>query len=184
MISYTKRNINIISLIISIILFEFINFTFQPTKFKVTEPKQEEIKLITKIAEGENSKKDEEDMFWKMEIPSIGLKAEIAEGTTTEILNKYIGHFEETSKDEGNIGLAAHNRGYEVNYFEHLKDLKKGDKIYYKFNDVEKTYEVDTMVIIKDTDWSYLEETKEDKITLITCVEDQPNYRRCIQATV
>ena len=36
--------------------------------------------------------------------------------------------------------------------------------------------------IIKDTDWSYLQETKENKLTLITCVENEPKYRRCIQA--
>jgi LPXTG-site transpeptidase (sortase) family protein len=44
-------------------------------------------------------------------------------------------------------------------------------------------YEIDSIEIIKDTDWSYLEETDENKITLITCVENEPNYRRCVQAT-
>ena len=181
MISYTKRNINLISLIISVILFGIMNFMFKPVESKT--PEKEEIKIITKIAEENELQENEKSISWEIEIPAIELKAEIAEGTDTEILNKYVGHFEETSKDEGNIGLAAHNRGYAVNYFEHLKDLKKGDKIYYKFNNIEKMYEVETMTIIKDTDWSYLEESKEDKITLITCVENQPNYRRCIQAT-
>ena len=36
--------------------------------------------------------------------------------------------------------------------------------------------------IIKDIDWEPLENTKENKITLITCVENEPEYRRCIQA--
>ena len=31
---------------------------------------------------------------------------------------------------DGNVGLAAHNRGYKNNYFENLKQLKEGDKIY------------------------------------------------------
>ena len=182
MFSYNKRNINIISLVISITLFLIINCSFKSVECKI--PEKEEIKVITKISEENTSRKDEEELYWKMEIPAIGLKAEIAEGTTTEILNKYVGHFEETSKDKGNIGLAAHNRGYTVNYFEHLKDLEKGDEIYYCFKDIKKVYKVETMTIIKDTDWSYLEESKEDKITLITCVENQPRYRRCIQATV
>ena len=34
---------------------------------------------------------------------------------------------------------------------------------------------------IKETNWSYLEETKDNRITLITCVENEPEYRRCIQ---
>ena len=40
-------------------------------------------------------------------------------------MEDYIGHFEETKKDIGNIGLAAHNRGYKNNYFQNLKELKK-----------------------------------------------------------
>lgn len=99
-----------------------------------------------------------------------------------DILNTYVGHFEETSLTKGNVGLAGHNRGYEKNYFENLKKLKRGDEIKYKYNDFEKKYVVDKIETIKNTDWSYLENTKENKITLITCVENQPDYRRCVQA--
>jgi len=94
-----------------------------------------------------------------------------------------VGHFEETSSQEGNIGLAAHNRGYEVNYFENLKSVKIGDEIEYQYNNFKMIYEIDTIEIIEETDWSYLEETDENKITLITCVENEPSYRRCVQAT-
>ena len=97
-------------------------------------------------------------------------------------MNKYVGHFEETSKTIGNVGLAAHNRGYEVNYFSELKKLKKGDEIVYQYYDFVKTYIVIDNKIIKDTDWSYLEKTEENKVTLITCVENEPEYRRCVQA--
>ena len=33
-----------------------------------------------------------------------------------------------------------------------------------------------------ETDLSKIEETKENRITLITCVENMPEYRLCIQA--
>lgn len=127
----------------------------------------------------EESKKNEN---WKIEIPKISLNAEIAEGTTKETLNQYIGHFENTKKKEGNIGLAAHNRGYKVNYFQDLKLLEKGDEIKYTYDDFEKIYEVEKIRIIKDTDWEYLENTEDNRLTLITCVENQPEYRRCVQA--
>lgn len=97
-------------------------------------------------------------------------------------MDKYVGHFEETSKNIGNIGLAAHNRGYSVNYFSDIKRLKDGDEISYICNDFKKTYKVSKNVIIKDTDWTYLEKTEENTITLIKCVENEPEYRRCIQA--
>ena len=38
---------------------------------------------------------------WYLKIPRIFLEAEIAEGTTTEVMNTYIGHFEESAKKEG-----------------------------------------------------------------------------------
>lgn len=98
-------------------------------------------------------------------------------------MNRSIGHFLNTSKWDGNIGLGAHNRGYPVNYFADIKKLKKGDIIIYKYNGKERQYLVSNIVIIKDTDWSYLEKTEENKITLITCVENEPSYRRCIQGT-
>lgn len=127
--------------------------------------------------ENKNSTKDD----WYIEIPSINLKANIFEGTTKEVMDKYIGHFEETQKTNGNIGLAAHNRGYKNNYFSGLKKLKEGDKIIYKYNDFTKEYEVTKHYIIKDTDWTPLEGTENNRITLITCVENQKEYRRCIQ---
>jgi len=56
-----------------------------------------------------------------------------------------------------------------------------GDKIIYKYNGQTRTYIVDTIEVIEDSDWTYLEQTKDNRITLITCVEDQPSLRRAIQ---
>lgn len=118
---------------------------------------------------------------WKIRIPKIALEAKIKNGTTSEILDEFVGHFEETQKQMGNVGLAAHNRGYNVNYFEKIKMLEIGDEIYYSYNGIEKTYIVSDKNIIKDTDWKWLENTKDNRITLITCVENEPKYRLCIQ---
>lgn len=119
---------------------------------------------------------------WFLEIPKINLKANIDFGTTEEVMNEFIGHFDTTEVWEGNVGLAAHNRGYPVNYFGRIKELQLGDEIKYTTIYGTKTYKVTLSTIIEDIDWSYLQETKENKLTLITCVENQPQYRRCIQA--
>ncbi len=137
-----------------------------------------------KQAKAENTTTKEtniKEKQWYLKIPRIFLEAEIAEGTTTEVMNTYIGHFEKSAKKEGNICLAAHNRGYPVNYFQNLKLLKKGDKIEYKYQNFKKEYEVTENYIIKDTDWSCMEKTEENEITLITCIENEPEYRRCIK---
>lgn len=72
--------------------------------------------------------------------------------------------------------------GFPINYFEKIKDLKLGDEIYYKTQYGTKTYEVILSTIIDETDWSYLQKTEENKITLITCVRNKPNKRLCVQA--
>ena len=123
----------------------------------------------------------EEEEEWYIQIEKIGLKAPIQEGTTQQIMEDFVGHFEESSKDFGNVCLAAHNRGYKNNYFSRIKELQEGDEIRYKYKNIEKTYIVTKHEIIENTDWSNLERTEENKITLITCVENEPEYRRCIQ---
>ena len=119
---------------------------------------------------------------WQIRVPKIDLVAPIHEGTTQEVLNEFVGHFEETAKQNGNIGLAAHNRGYTVNYFEKIKLLENGDEIYYLYKGNEMKYIVNFKEIIEYTNWDYLNNTKDNKITLITCVENDPQYRLCVQA--
>ena len=72
--------------------------------------------------------------------------------------------------------------GYPVNYFGKLKDLQIGDEIIYKTKYGTRKYKICIKTIIKDTDWSYLKNTQDNRITLITCVENKPELRRCIQA--
>lgn len=72
--------------------------------------------------------------------------------------------------------------GFPINYFEKVKDLKLGDEIIYRTPLGEKKYSVTLSKIIEETDWSYLQETEENKITLITCVRNKPNKRLCVQA--
>ncbi len=201
MIRYTTRYVNIVSLLITIIIYIFLSCSITVLKkidFKLSfisnllkrniiqvELNSSNINQETK----ENLKiqnsypNNTKESNWKISIPIISLEAEISEGTSKEIMDKYVGHFSETSKSIGNIGLAAHNRGYEVNYFKEIKNLKEGDEIIYKYNDFNKTYLVVKNKIIKDTDWEDLEQTEENQITLITCVENEPEYRRCVQAT-
>ena len=192
MFKFTKTDIKIKRLILfSIIFFLFFisMYLYSKTDFEEINKNiqnenimQQNQNIISEESILSKQKSQEENNIWQIEIEKISLKAKIAEGTSKEILNKYIGHFEETQKEKGNIGLAAHNRGYDVNYFKDLKLLKEGDEIKYKHNQYENTYEVTKNIIIKDTDWQYLENTEDNTLTLITCVENEPDYRRCVQA--
>lgn len=191
--NFSHKNILLISFIISILIFIFFDQIFFKNQNKFFEnslekiiPDNIEIELKTPnntVAISEQYKNNiDTQKIWQIEIPKINLVAPIAEGTSTNIMNEYVGHFEETPKNKGNIGLAAHNRGYKVNYFQDLKLLQKGDLIIYTYNGEISKYSVNELGIIKDTDWSKLESSSQDKLTLITCLEDEPEYRRYIQA--
>ena len=78
--------------------------------------------------------------------------------------------------------VALHNRGYNCNFFENIKNLSKGDIIIYSTQEGIRKYKVNINKIIKETDWTYIQNTKDNRITLITCEENRRQYRRCIQA--
>ncbi len=190
MFRYSTIYINLVSFFVTLIIFifgEYIISNYDTFTRKSSLKAGFQVENISNEVTKENTIKEDTNEEikgtkenWYLEIPKINLKAPISEGTTSEVMDDYIGHFEETSKDLGNIGLAAHNRGYKNNYFRDLKQLKENDEIYYTYNGKTRKYVVTQSIIIKDTDWTYLEETKENTITLITCVENQPEYRRCI----
>lgn len=192
MFKFSSIYINILSFFISIVIFIFIQIFFSnydtflyksslKAGFEVENVIQETKEQVNNTNETVKEKITEDVNTWCLEIPKINLKANISEGTTKEVMEDYIGHFEETTKENGNVGLAAHNRGYKNNYFQKIKELKEGDSIFYTYKGEIKEYLVTKHVIIKDTDWTYLEDTDKNTITLITCVENEPEYRRCIQ---
>lgn len=129
-----------------------------------------------------NENNEEQNFLGEIIIEKIGLRAFVKEGSTQEVLRKYIGHISETAKYDGNIGLAAHNRGNQYSYFARINELKKGDIIIYKTKFYERTYKVNKKVVIYDTDWSYLHTTQDNRITMITCIKNKPNQRLCVQA--
>lgn len=184
---YSKRCINWTTLIIALIIFIQINYiTLKIFGMKSNSNSTVEVKIskleenLNKINESTGVLNEKEE--WKLEIPKINLLADIKDGTEGEIINSYIGHFKETAYIEGNIGLAAHNAGYKENYFENLYKLKKGDVIKYKKGNTEKEYKVTENKVIDETNWTYLKNTQDNRITLITCITDNPKQRRCIQA--
>lgn len=124
-----------------------------------------------------------DDIIGKLTIPDILLEdAPIRESIEWDTLSQAIGHFPSTSLYGGNVGLASHNSGSNGDFFRNLNKLKKGNEIYYQTNYGTKRYIVETIVEIEETDFSYLQETEDNRITLITCVKNQPSLRLCIQA--
>ncbi len=188
MSNYSKRKGIIVSLIISFIILVSISFILK--QLEKNSKKEINSSFVLKTSQSILEKNEKEnikinetnDLSWKILISKINLEAPILEGTSQEILKQAVGHFESTSKWNGNVALAAHNRGYQCNFFQELKRLEIGDTIVYQTEQGRRTYNVTWKGYIKETDFSCLKETKENKLTLITCVENVPEYRLCVQA--
>lgn len=153
---------------------------FKYDKKILEEEKQNEVVENSEVIESDIYKSDE--VLGELKIDKIGLNGKIKEGSSDEVLKDYIGHIEETSKYDGNVGLAAHNRGNVYSYFARINELEPGDEIIYKSKYGERSYIVSTKKEIVETDWSLLENTKENKLTLITCIRNRVNQRLCVQA--
>lgn len=124
-----------------------------------------------------------DDEIGTLTIPDILLdNAPIRESVELSTLSETIGHFPSTSIYEGNVGLASHNSGSQGDFFKNLKKIKIGSEIFYQTNYGTKRYVVTTKEIISEEDWSYLQETEDNRITLITCVAGQKDKRLCVQA--
>lgn len=124
-----------------------------------------------------------DDEIGTLTIPDILLdNAPIRESVELSTLSETIGHFPSTSIYEGNVGLASHNSGSQGDFFKNLKKIKIGSEIFYQTNYGTKRYVVTTKEIINEEDWSYLQETEDNRITLITCVAGQKDKRLCVQA--
>lgn len=117
----------------------------------------------------------------KIEIPALGLSVGIYQGTDSKTLAKGVGHFEDTSIWEGNVCLAAHNRGAN-SYFGQIHTLNIGDKITLTTKLGTRTYHVTDVSKVSETDRSGLADSGENMLTLYTCVRNQRDQRWCVTA--
>lgn len=120
-------------------------------------------------------------------IPKIGLSVNVfaaEEGEELEAMTHGLAHFSHTTSWDGNIGICGHNVNFDLTdgYFKDLHLLEKGDRLTYSTSLGERTYEVQTSKTIAEDDWSYLNRTPENRITMITCISGQPTKRLMVQA--
>ncbi len=121
--NYTKLTVSLITLILAVFIFSGANLAYESLQDSINKTQEDyyeetytvqekivAIDLDEQIEELLRTNYNLHEEIWQVEIPSIGLLAPIAEGTTQEVMREYVGHFENTSLWKGNIGLAAHNR--------------------------------------------------------------------------
>ena len=114
-------------------------------------------------------------------IPSLGIDMKVWEGETNESMAKGLGHYSSTSAWDGNVCVCGHNRGASY-VIGSIKDLEIGDTVTYTTVYGTRTYAVSYVGVISYTDWSHLQATADNRITLTTCLANQPSSRVCVQA--
>lgn len=181
---YKKLFVLFVVLILSI----FVTYLFIYNKEIINQEKESQIiseqneQIIEDEENTETKENNVEEIIGTLVIDKINLNGKIKQGSSTEILKDYIGHIEETSIYDGNVGLAAHNRGNYYSYFARINELEVDDEIKYITKYGERKYQVINKKEILETDWSLLESSKENKLTLITCIPNKINLRLCVQA--
>lgn len=114
-------------------------------------------------------------------VPSVGIQMSVYETDDAMEDMKYgAAHFKQTSTWEGNVGLSGHNY---KDQFGPLTRVALGDTIVYETSLGTRCYQVTDVQEIDETDWSYLERTEENNITLITCVLNQPEKRLMVRGS-
>ena len=116
-----------------------------------------------------------------LKIAKLGISVKVWEGESTTSMAKGVGHYSSTSAWDGNVGLAGHNRGAKYNIGT-IKNLVAGDTITYTTMYGTRTYQVTSVKTITNTDWSYLQSTADNRITITTCLENHPESRVMVQA--
>ena len=116
-----------------------------------------------------------------LKIPAIGLTVKVYQGTDSAALKKGAGHFTNTSIWDGNCAIAGHNRGVR-NDFGKLHTLSVGDTVTLTTLLGTRTYAVTSVEKVSVNDSSGTAATTDNRVTLYTCVMNQPEYRWMVTA--
>lgn len=106
-----------------------------------------------------------------VEIPSINLSQALVEGVSDNILQYFLGHFEDSVMpgEVGNFAVAGHRVSDYSDAFINLYKVKVGDKVIVKTRNKKFTYEINDSFIVDPSRVDVLNKTEDATITLITC---------------
>lgn len=114
-----------------------------------------------------------EGVFAVIDIPSVGVRGKVVEGTDDETLKNYIGMFKGCNLpgSYGNFCVAAHNNIY-TEIFRNLHKVKVDDKVRVITKNYEYVYMVKSIDEIMPTQTEVLKaDYTKKEITLITCTD-------------
>jgi len=110
------------------------------------------------------------DAIGRLEIPAIGVKDYVVEGTDTANLRKGPGHYPETPLpgERGTVAIAGHRTTYGAP-FRNIDKLKRRQVIKIDLPYGRFVYHVERTKIVDDSDFSVLRKVRHDRLVLTAC---------------
>lgn len=118
-------------------------------------------------------------------IPKINVELPIYHGTAPEVLQKGVGHIQNTAFPVGGKGthavLSGHRGLPEAKLFSDLDEVEIGDKFYIEILNETLAYEVDQIKVVEPHQTEALQPVDgEDYVTLVTCTPYAVNTHRLL----
>ena len=138
--------------------------TLEEFKEKFNYSVEEKKKTLEEIKNG--------DGIALIDIEKIGVHTVIAEGSTLEVLENNIGHFENTAMpgETGNFSIAGHRNTINNEVFRNIDKLKVGDEIKITTLTDIFQYEINEIFVTSPSDIDVLNQNLDEKtMTIVTC---------------
>ena len=126
----------------------------------------------TSISKEDKAILKESNVIGIIEIPDIGIRYPVMEGTAASVLNAGIGHISETAGigEVGNCVLCGHNGSRYGTFFTPLNQIETGDEVtIIDKNGQTHIYEVTETAVVDPYDNSIKAQGEEKELTLFTC---------------
>ena len=110
------------------------------------------------------------DAIGRIDIPAIGVRDYVVEGTDLENLRKGPGHYPDTPLpgDPGTVAIAGHRTTYGAP-FRRIDELDRGQEIAVDMPYGRYVYRVERTKIVEPTDLSVLDRVRHDRLVLSAC---------------
>ncbi len=149
--------------------------TVQPAEEPTAEIKQETEEKSQDIETQEESPVDKylkgKEISGIIEIPKLGVKAAILEGTDDRALKYTVGHYPQTANpgEKGNCVLLGHRNYVYGHFFRRIDELKAGDRVIIKKDTDTYTYIVTESFVVSPEEVWVLDTAEDSILTMITC---------------
>ena len=152
-----------------------LNHTDRPIHFN---PEVATTRAVASLSFAGHSIFSEGEHIGVLTIERLNRRINVFEGETMRNMDFGAGRFTFSGINSGNTALIGHNRGRSNGFFSFVRTLQEGDLITLEMNGITRTYSVTHSLIVHESDFAPLMEFGHNRLSLVTCVEYRPRYRR------